>query len=182
MTNISRTGKFQLVLVFFLLSLSSHALFAAEFGRAGVHFQVYGEPHEEGNPLYINVLPLTCEQPLLSHMAIKAGTIMSLRISEADSVGLGNLGLKVGMPFYFTDIRQNRAAGFFLGPLLQLSRNFHTREYVISSAVDLGYSLLFTENLSMTLGGEVGFSTFFLDGQVDFRMHLGPGIYFYFID
>ena len=151
---------------------------AAEFGRLGVHFQVYGEPHEEDNPLYINVVPLTYEHPLAKHMTLKVGTIASLRIS--DGVSLGNVGAKAGLPFYLSAIEESRMRGFFVGPLVQASRNFYTEEIVVSSAIDLGYSFYIGQRLSMSLGGEVGVSAFFLNGETALRPHFGPGIYLYF--
>lgn len=160
------------------LTLGVHGTTASEPRRWGVHVQIYGEPHEDGNPVYVNVLPLTYERPLTGHMTVKTGAIVSLRF--ADGVTLGNLGFKAGLPLYSTEIANGRMEGFFAGPLVQLSRNVHTRERVVSAALDLGYSFYPADWLSMTVGGEAGFSTFFLDGEIAFRPHFGPGVYLYF--
>jgi hypothetical protein len=151
---------------------------AGQLGRLGGHLQVYGEPHEEDTPLYINVVPLIYEHPLASRMTLKVGTILALRF--ADGVSLGNVGGKVGLPLYLSLIEESRMRGFFAGPLVQVSRNLHTREVVISSAIDLGYSFYLGERLSMSLGVEAGVSTFLLEGQVANRPHIGPGLYLYF--
>lgn len=142
-----------------------------------MHFQIYGEPHEEANPIYVNVFPLTYEHPMSSRLSLKTGTIISLRF--ADTISLGNTGIKLGLPLYLSTFQDGHMAGFFAGPLVQVSRNNHTREIVISSAIDLGYSLYFSDSISMTIGLEGGVSTFFLDGDIALRSHIGPGIYLF---
>ena len=149
----------------------------AEPGRTGIHFQVYAEPHETDEPLYINILPLTFEKPLNGFMSFKAGTILGLRI--ADSVTIGNAGIMAALPFYpFESERANE--GVFIGPIVLASYNMHTDEFVVSTAADAGYSVFFSENISMTFGGEAGVSTFFSNGDIFCLPHFGPAIYLYF--
>ncbi len=88
-----------------VLVLGTSVATASDTGRWGVHVQIYSEPHEDGNPVYVNVL---------------------------------------------------------------------------SQAIDLGYSFYPAERLSMTVGGELGFSTFYLDSEITFRPHFGTGVYLYF--
>lgn len=109
--------------------------------RLGIHFQVYGEPHEPDNPLYVNVLPLVSETTLGKYLTVKAGTILSLRIS--DGVTLGNLGFIAGLPFFPFGMN-DRLEGFFIGPLVLGSCNVHTSEIVVSTALDAGYSFYIT--------------------------------------
>ena len=147
-------------------------------GRLGVHFQIYGEPHEEGTPIYVNVLPLTYEHPLGQRVSVKAGTILSLRFGGG--VALGNMGAKVGFPVYLSSDQDSAMRGVFGGPLVQVSKNLHTSELVTSTAIELGYSLSLGDRRSMNLGGEVGVSVFVLDGETAVRPHLGPGSYLFF--
>ena len=147
-------------------------------GRWGVHFQIYGEPHEEGTPIYLNVVPLTYEYPLGQRVSLKAGTIFSLRFGGG--VNLGNVGAKVGLPVYFSSDQDSAMRGLFGGPLVQVSKNLHTTELVTSAAIELGYSLPLGDRMSMNLGGELGISVFVLDGETSVGPHLGPSIYLFF--
>jgi len=146
-------------------------------GRWGIHFQVYAEPHEADNPVYVNVLPLVYEHPLNEYVTVKAGALCGLRI--ADGVSLGNIGLSLGLPVYPFGFGEG-PEGFFIGPLVLASRNIHTGETVISTAADAGYAFTITGSLGMTLGAEVGVSTFFKDGDTALRPHYGPAVYLYF--
>ena len=167
--------------VFILLTAAAIGLPAvaqnADNGRFGVHFQIYSEPHETDEPVYVNIFPLTYEKPLNDFMCFKTGTILGLRI--ADTVSLGNAGIMAALPFYpFSGERTND--GVFLGPIALASYNIHTEEFVISTALDAGYSIFFSDHISMTFGGELGVSTFFSSGDIFFLPHLGPAIYLYF--
>lgn len=145
--------------------------------RWGVHIQVYGEPHETGRPIYVNVLPLVYETDVGAHATLKIGSLVGLRIAEAVSVG--NVGLSVGAPFYpFSDA--DTLSGFFAGPIVTTSYNFATSEVVVSAAADVGYSFAIGTPASMTLGGELGVSAFFVDGTSAFRPHFGPAVYLFF--
>ena len=150
---------------------------SAQPGRIGIHFQIYAEPHEADEPIYINILPLTYEKPVNGWMSFKAGTILGLRI--ADSITIGNAGIMAALPFYpFIEEKSNE--GFFVGPIILASYNIHTAEFVISTAADAGYSIFFNDNISMTFGGELGVSTFFTSDDIFWLPHLGPAIYLYF--
>jgi hypothetical protein len=146
-------------------------------GRWGIHFQVYAEPHETDNPVYVNVLPLVYEHTLGGHVTVKAGAVCGLRI--ADGVSLGNLGLSLTLPVYPFGF-DGGPEGFFIGPRIMASQNLHTGETVISTAADAGYAFTITGSLGMTLGAELGVSTFFLDGDTALRPHCGPAVYLYF--
>lgn len=150
---------------------------STEPGRLGIHFQIYSEPHETDEPLYINILPVTYEKPVNSLMSFKAGTILGLRI--ADSVTIGNAGLMAALPFYPFEAERSNEGAFF-GPIVLASYNLHTEEFVISSAVDAGYSIFFNDHISMTFGGEFGVSTFFNGGDIFCLPHIGPAVYLYF--
>lgn len=144
--------------------------------RWGIHFQVYGEPHEADNPLYINVLPIVYETGLNSFATVQVGSVLGLRI--ASSIGIGNVGLMAGVPFFPLSAGVG-PYGFFAGPIVTASYNLHTSEMVVTPAADLGYSFSPGEPFAMTLGGELGASVFFLDGEATVRPHLGPAIYVY---
>ena len=168
--------KVFLIIAIIVIGLPAAAQ-SAEPGRIGIHFQVYSEPHETDEPIYINILPLTYEKPVNNWLSFKAGTILGLRIAE--SVTIGNAGIMAALPFYpFAAERDNE--GVFLGPIVLASYNIHTDEFVISSALEAGYSLFFNAHVSMTFGGEFGVSTFFADSDVFFLPHIGPAIYLYF--
>jgi len=150
---------------------------AASADRWGIHFQVYAEPHEPDNPLYVNVLPIVYETSIASSATLKVGTVVGLRI--ADSVSLGNVGLSAGVPLFPFGATDD-FYGFFAGPIVTTSYNFHTTEIVVSAAADVGYSFLIGYPFSLTLGGEIGVSAFFVDGTTAFRPHYGPAVYLYF--
>lgn len=170
MTRTARLG-------FMLLVLLSAITGAAAADRWGIHFQVYGEPHEPDNPVYVNVLPLVYETQIANRATLKLGSVVGLRV--ADGVTLGNVGVSAGMPIFPFGARDGYF-GFFAGPIITASYNFHTGETVVSTAADIGYSFPVGTPISMTLGGEIGVSTFFVDGTTVFRPHFGPAIYLYF--
>jgi len=142
----------------------------ASADRWGIHFQVYAEPHEPDNPLYVNVLPVVYETSIASAATFKVGTVVGLRIAE--TVTLGNVGLSAGVPLFPFGATDD-FYGFFAGPIVTASYNFHTSEIVVSTAADVGYSFLIGAPFSMTLGGEIGVSAFFVDGTTAFRPHFG---------
>jgi hypothetical protein len=162
-----------------LLMLGSALALSAQTagGRWGIHVQVYAEPHEPDNPVYVNVLPLVYEHTLNGHVTVKAGAVCGLRI--ADGVSLGNLGFSLTLPVYPFGF-EGTPEGFFIGPRIITSQNIHTGETVISTAADAGYAFSITDSLAMTLGAELGISTFFKDGDTALRPHYGPAVYLYF--
>lgn len=146
-------------------------------GRWGIHFQVYAEPHETDNPVYVNVLPLVYEYALNGYTTLKAGTVCGLRF--ADGITLGNVGISLGLPVFPFGF-SGSPDGFFIGPLVIASKNFHTDEIVVSTAADAGYGFIITGTLGMTLGAELGVSTFFSEAGTVMRPHYGPAVYLYF--
>ncbi len=147
-------------------------------GRYGFHLQVYGEPHEADNPVYVNIVPITIEIPISRHLACKIASIGSIRIGS--EVGVGNLGGSFGIPWYLQSL-EDGPDGFFVGPIVLISKNQYTREIVISSAIDLGYSFLLSDHISLSAGAEIGLSTFFPpDDPIANRPHFGPAVYLYF--
>lgn len=109
--------------------------------------------------------------------SLKVGTVVGLRI--ADGVRLGNVGVSVGVPFYPFGMAPG-LTGLFAGPIVTTSYNLYTGELVISAAADIGYSVTIAGPVSMTFGGELGVSTFFLDGETAVRPHFGPAVYLFF--
>jgi hypothetical protein len=146
-------------------------------GRWGIHFQIYTEPHEADNPIYVNVLPLVYEHCLNAYTTLKAGAVCGLRL--ADGVSLGNLGISLGIPVYPLGYADS-PDGFFVGPLVIASRNFHTGESVLSTAADAGYAFSIGGTMGLTLGVELGVSTFFSEEGTAMRPHYGPAVYLYF--
>jgi hypothetical protein len=165
------------IVIMAIVLLAAVGTTAAGQDRIGIHFQVYGEPHEPDNPVYVNVLPVVYETAIGQIASLKVGTVVGLRI--ADGVSLGNVGASVGVPFYPFGMTPG-LIGLFTGPIVTTSYNFHTGELVVSTAADIGYSFSIAGPVSLTLGGEVGVSTFFAGGETAFRPHYGPAVYLFF--
>lgn len=161
------------ILVFYLNSLLAQE--DKKFYFIGVNPSVTVEPFYEKGELDINILPLVYQRPLTKLFDIRFTSILNLGIRNNGNK-ISHFGLETGLPIFFKkkESMNEISKGFFIAPILSLTRNSVEDHNNIGLWIEPGFNLLFDNNFAMTFGLQVG-GTYFAydDGQTNWRNHFG---------
>lgn len=167
--------KFILLL---LTLLSVNAVFGQNETRLnflGINPSVTVEPFYDKGELDINIFPLVYQRSLTKRFDIRLTSTLNLGIRNNRNE-ISHIGFESGLPIFFKskETKNEKSKGFFVAPILSLTRNRIEAHNSLGLWVEPGYNLLFDNDFAMTFGLQLG-GTYFPheNGQTKWGNHFG---------
>lgn len=161
-----------------ILVLYKNPLLAQEdkkFNFVGINPNVTVEPFYDKGELDISIFPLVYQRPLTKRFDIRLNLILNLGIRNNGNE-ISHFGFETGFPIFFKP-KENKieiSKGFFVAPILSVTRNRVEEHDNLGFWIEPGYNLLFDNNFAMTFGLQLGGTYFTYDnGQTKWGNHLG---------
>lgn len=148
------------------------------FNFFGINPSVTVEPFYEKGELDINIFPLVYQRSLTKRFDIRLTSILNLGIRNNGNE-ISHFGIETGFPIFLKskETQQDISKGFFVAPILSLTRNRVETHNNLGLWIEPGYNLLFDNKIAMTFGLQLG-GTYFAydDGQTKWGNHFGVKI------
>ncbi len=144
----------------------------------GINPSVTVEPFYDKGELDISIFPLVYQKTLTKKLDIRFTSILNLGIRNNGNE-ISHFGFEAGLPIFYKqkETKNEISKGFFVAPILSLTRNRIEEHNNIGIWVEPGYNLLFDNNFAMTFGLQVGGTYFAYDnGQNKWGNHFGVKI------
>lgn len=159
----------------------SNTLFAQESKRynfIGINPSVTVEPFYEKGEFDLNVFPFVYQRSATKLVDIRLTSILNLGIRNEGN-RISHYGFEAGFPVFFKrkETIKEVSKGFFIAPLVSVSRNSIEAHNNLGLWVEPGYNLLFEKNYAMSFGLQLGGTYFDYDnGQTTWGNHFGVKI------
>ncbi len=171
----------RLLMILAISMFFSNVLLAQEnkhFNFIGINPSVTVEPFYEKGELDFNILPIVYQRLATKLVDIRLTSILNLGIrNEGNSIS--HYGFEMGFPVFFKrkDTIKEVSKGFFIAPLVSVSRNSIEAHNNLGLWLEPGYNMLFENNYAMSFGLQLGGTYFDYDnGQTTWGSHLGVKI------
>lgn len=167
-----------IIILTIILAICNNPLFAQEdkkFNFFGINPSMTVEPFYDKGELDINILPIVYQRPLSDRFDIRLTSILNLGVRNNGNE-ISHIGFETGLPIFFKtkQIKNEISKGFFVAPILSLTRNRIEKHYSLGLWIEPGYNLLFDNNFAMTFGLQLGGTYFpYDDGQTRWGNHFG---------
>ncbi|HCP17461.1 MAG: hypothetical protein QME48_00385 [bacterium] len=123
--------------------------------------QIYFEPIEQNNTLYLNLFPLSTELAFAEKNGIKFTPIVGLKLYSY-GVRFGQIGLSFSVPTYQKGRSKDGAySGYFTSGYTKVVYNPSESYSAFTLANENGISFYFRENLSLSFSVQAGYTYFF---------------------
>ncbi len=168
----------QIIILAAILVIYQNPLLAQEdkrFTFIGINPSVTVEPFYDKGELDINIFPLVYQRSFTKRVDIRLTSILNLGIRNSGNE-ISHYGFETGFPIFFKpkETKSEISKGFFVAPILSLTRNRIEEHNNLGLWIEPGYNLLFDNNFAMTFGLQVGGTYFAYDsGQTNWGNHFG---------
>ncbi len=162
----------------FIIVFYENPLLAQEdkrFNFIGINPSVTVEPFYDKGELDINIFPLVYQRSLTKRFDFRLTSIVNLGIRNSGNE-ISHFGFETGFPIFFKskESQKDISKGFFVAPILSVTRNRVEDHNNLGLWVEPGYNLLFDNNFAMTFGLQLGGTYFAYDnGQTKWGNHFG---------
>ncbi|MBK9270289.1 MAG: hypothetical protein IPM48_01715 [Saprospiraceae bacterium] len=154
-------------------TLEAQTIPSAQF--IGINPSVTLEPFYEKGELDVNIAPFVYQRSLGARMDLRMGALVNLGIRKKGN-GISHFGVETALPWFLkkkSDKAQN-SMGFYLAPIVSLSRNLMEEHNNLGFWVEPGYHLLFESGFAISFGIQTGGTYFVFDtGQKEWKSHFG---------
>jgi hypothetical protein len=171
----------QIIILTTILIVCKTPLYAQEdkkFNFIGLNPSVTVEPFYDKGELDINIFPLVYQRTLTKRLDIRLTSILNLGIRNTGNE-ISHFGFETGLPIFFKqkETKNEISKGFFIAPILSVTRNRIEEHNNLGLWIEPGYNLLFDNNFAMTFGLQLGGTYFAYDnGQTKWGNHFGVKI------
>lgn len=171
----------QIVIVVTFLIIGKTPIFAQEVKKLnfiGLNPSLTVEPFYEKGEMDINIFPLVYQRTLTKRLDIRFTSILNLGI-RSNQNEISHFGFETGLPLFFKqkETEMEVSNGFFVAPILSMTRNRIAEHNNLGLWIEPGYNLLFDNNFAMTFGLQLGGTYFAYDnGQTKWGNHFGVKI------
>jgi hypothetical protein len=141
----------------------------------GINPSVTVEPFYEKGELDINIFPLVFQRTLTKSIDFRLTSILNFGLRNNGNE-ISHFGFESGLPIFFKpkESKKEISKGFFMAPILSLTRNKIGEHNNLGLWIEPGYNLLFENNFAMTFGLQLGGTYFAYDnGQTKWGNHFG---------
>jgi hypothetical protein len=148
------------------------------FNFLGVNPSVTVEPFYEKGEFDVNIFPVVYQRSMTRRFDIRLTSIVNLGLRNTENQ-ISHYGFETGFPLFFKqkESRKEISKGFFVAPVLSLTRNRVEAHNNLGLWIEPGYNLLFDNNLAMSFGLQFGGTYFAYDnGQTTWGNHFGVKI------
>ena len=168
----------QIIFLSTILVLFYHQLSAQEddiYNFIGINPSITVEPFYEKGESDINILPIVYQRPLTKLFDIRLISILNLGIRNNGNE-ISHFGFETGLPIYIKSKKNINeiSKGFYIAPILSLTRNRVEEHNNLGIWIEPGYNLLFDNNFAMTFGIQLGGTYFnYVNEQTKWGNHFG---------
>ncbi len=145
------------------------------FNFFGINPSVTVEPFYEEGELDINIFPIVYQRSLTKRFDIRLTSILNLGVRN-DGNEISHIGFEAGLPMFLKskETKNEISKGFFVAPLLSITRNRMEEHNSLGLWIEPGYNLLFDNDFAMTFGVQLG-GTYLPqeNGQTKWGSHFG---------
>jgi hypothetical protein len=172
--------KQSIILTTFLIICTS-PLFAQEDKKLnfiGINPSVTVEPFYEKGELDINIFPVVYQRALTKRIDIRFNSILNHGIRNNGNE-ISHFGFEAGFPIFFKqkETKNEISKGFFVAPILSMTRNRIEEHNNLGIWIEPGYNLLFDNKFAMTFGLQLGGTYFaFNNRETKWGNHFGVKI------
>ena len=166
------------LLLFLILSLKTVAQNRQNF--IGINPSVTVEPFYNKGELDVNILPFVYQRTITEIADLRFTSVLNLGIRNNGN-SISHFGLETALPVFFKkkEDKMELSKGFFIAPVISLTRNRTDNHNNIGTWVEPGYNLLFDNKFAMSFGLQIGGTYFSYDNGTDkWRNHFGVKIIF----
>ena len=146
----------------------------------GINPGVTVEPYYESGELDINVLPIVYQRSFTNRLDLRLTSILNYGVRQGDD-RLSHFGLQLAAPVFFKK-KEDKVAlskGFFIAPILGLTRNNEASHTNIGVHIEPGYNILFENKFALSIGLQFGGTYFLNDSEANhWGNHFGVKIIF----
>jgi hypothetical protein len=173
----------KVIFLIIIISYSNKSLRAQSEKRSnfiGINPSVTIEPFYEKGELDINIFPIVYQTPMSKILDLRLTSILNLGIRNEGNE-ISHFGLETALPIFFKAKldKKESSKGFFVAPIVSLTRNRIEEHNNVGLWVEPGYHLLFDNNFAMSFGLQFGGTYFSYDnGQTKWGNHFGVKIIF----
>ncbi len=146
----------------------------------GINPSVTVEPYYNSGELDINVLPIVYQKSITNLFDVRLTSILNYGIRNGNDK-LSHVGVEIGTPIFFKkkEDRLELSKGFFIAPILSLTRNNEANHTNIGTWIEPGYNILFENEFALSLGLQIGGTYFINDKSTNtWGNHFGVKIVF----
>lgn len=144
----------------------------------GINPSVTVEPFYAKGELDVNIFPLVYQRTWTRRIDMRLTSILNLGIRNNGNK-ISHFGIETGLPIFFNQKENvlSISKGFYMAPIISLTRNSIEAHNNLGLWVEPGYNLLFENNFAMTFGLQVGSTYFAYDsGPSNWGNHFGVKI------
>jgi hypothetical protein len=171
-----------IVLTIILVNLNSQ-LKAQNGSKAhfiGLNPSLTVEPFYEKGEMDINIIPIVYQRSLTNRVDLRITSICNFGIRNNGNE-ISHFGLETAFPIFLKqkEDKKQSSKGFFVAPILSLTRNRMEKHNNGGLWIEPGYNLLFDNKIAMSFGLQIGGTYFSYDnGQTNWKNHFGVKIIF----
>lgn len=167
-----------IILFFFVNPLNAQSENKSNF--FGLNPSVTVEPFYDKGELDINILPIVYQTSLTKRLDVRITSILNLGIRNEGNE-ISHFGLETALPIFFKAKldKKERSKGFFVAPIVSLTRNRIEEHNNVGLWIEPGYHLLFDNNFAISFGLQFGGTYFSYDnGLTKWGNHFGVKVIF----
>ena len=133
----------------------------------GITPSVTVEPYYNSGELDINILPVVYQRSFTNRLDVRLTSILNYGIRNGND-RISHIGIEAGMPIFLKkkEDKAEISEGFFIAPIIGLTRNNEANHTNIGTFIEPGYNILFENNWALSLGVQFG-GTYFLNDNSD---------------
>lgn len=146
----------------------------------GINPSVTIEPYYDSGELDINILPIVYQRSITNRLDFRLTSVINYGIRNGNDK-LSHIGIEFGAPVFFKEKEDivEISKGFFIAPLLSLTRNIEADHTNIGTWVEPGYNILFEDHFALSLGLQIGGTYFINDNAANsWGNHFGVKVVF----
>lgn len=144
----------------------------------GINPSVTVEPFYGKGELDLNIFPLVYQRSLTKRFDIRLTSILNLGVRNNGNE-ISHIGFESGLPIFFKskETISEISKGFFVAPIVSLTRNRIEKHNSLGLWIEPGYNLQFDNDFAMSFGLQFG-GTYFPNenGQTKWGNHFGVKI------
>lgn len=166
-----------------LLALTINTAYGQDEKRShffGINPSVTVEPYYNSGELDINILPIVYQRSMTDRLDLRLSSILNYGIRNGND-RLSHMGVELGTPVFLKkkEDRLELSQGFFIAPLVSLTRNNEANHTNIGTWIEPGYNILFENKFALSLGLQIGGTYFIYDSSANsWGNHFGVKVVF----
>ena len=172
--------KALLLLLTVLIINAAYGQDEKRFNFIGINPSVTIEPYYEAGELDVNIFPIVYQRSITNRLDLRLASTINYGIRNENDK-LSHIGLEVGAPIFFKkkEDRAEISKGFFIAPILSMSRNNEANHTNIGTWIEPGYNMLFENKFALSIGLQIGGTYFINDSSANtWGNHFGVIIIF----